>query len=196
MNFMNSIGMCLVCDLWPDVTTDWQVTYYCVAASLFNFGWAAVQVSHMALVPELTPDEHERVVLNSGRYFFTIASNVVVFLALWLFTSGFDLKEKQRYSYLTYSTMAVGVLCTIWFLLLTREPAGETDATGVRIQPVGGTKWKGWFREPGFYKVGFVYMGTRVLVNVSQVYLPFYITDVLHMDSVTLSHYLLFLITP
>lgn len=26
------------------------VIYYAVAASLFNFGWAAVQVSHMALV--------------------------------------------------------------------------------------------------------------------------------------------------
>lgn len=27
-----------------------MVVYYSVAASLFNFGWAAVQVSHMAMV--------------------------------------------------------------------------------------------------------------------------------------------------
>lgn len=51
---------------------------YAIAASLFNFGWAAVQVSHMALVPELTVDEGERVLLNSARYAFTIISNVTV----------------------------------------------------------------------------------------------------------------------
>ena len=41
------------------------------------------QVSHMALVPELSHDEHVRVSLNSARYFFTISSNVLVFIFLW-----------------------------------------------------------------------------------------------------------------
>jgi hypothetical protein len=35
--------------------------YFIVAASLFNVGWAGVQVSHLALIPEITPVQHERV---------------------------------------------------------------------------------------------------------------------------------------
>lgn len=79
-------------------------------ASAFNVGWAAVQVggwwrwrweqarfaqppythptplpapqvSHMCMVPELTHDEGERVMLNSARYAFTILANVMVFVA-------------------------------------------------------------------------------------------------------------------
>lgn len=35
----------------------------------------------MCMVPELTHDEGERVMLNSARYAFTILANVMVFVA-------------------------------------------------------------------------------------------------------------------
>jgi Na+/melibiose symporter-like transporter len=54
--------------------------YYCASASLFNVGWAAVQVSHMSMVPELTVIDNERVALNSARYAFTVLANVAVFV--------------------------------------------------------------------------------------------------------------------
>ena len=41
-----------------------QPVYYGTLAAIFNLGWATVQVSHMALVPELTEDESLRVQLN------------------------------------------------------------------------------------------------------------------------------------
>lgn len=79
-------GTCLPCDLntgldhsggeWAAVKT----ASFAVFASLFNVGWAAVQVSHMAMVPELTHDEGERVMLNTARYAFTILANVMVFV--------------------------------------------------------------------------------------------------------------------
>ena len=37
----------------------------------------------MALLPDLTHDEHERVSLNSARYGFTIFSNAIVFVIFW-----------------------------------------------------------------------------------------------------------------
>jgi Na+/melibiose symporter-like transporter len=54
--------------------------YYAIAASLFNIGWASVQVSHMALVPELHENPAVRTQLNAGRYAFTILSNAAVFI--------------------------------------------------------------------------------------------------------------------
>lgn len=67
---------------------------YAIAASFFNFGWASVQVSHMALVPELSIDESERVLLNSARYGFTIFSNSTVSGKLCLLA----LREKAKTS--------------------------------------------------------------------------------------------------
>lgn len=54
------------------------VVYYCAAASLFNVGWASVQVSHMAMVPELSRKNSVRLLLNSARYAATIFANVLV----------------------------------------------------------------------------------------------------------------------
>lgn len=70
---------CWAADPVPDFTL---FLYYCLAASLFNVGWAAVQVSHMALVPEMSSDPAEHVLLNSARYAATVLSNVAV-RAVW-----------------------------------------------------------------------------------------------------------------
>jgi len=44
-----------------------QLFYYAAFVAIFQFGWAAVQISHLALVPELTPIEHERTELIAIR---------------------------------------------------------------------------------------------------------------------------------
>ncbi|KAF0726233.1 hypothetical protein Ae201684P_001310 [Aphanomyces euteiches] len=101
-----------------------MVVYYCVGASLFNVGWAAVQVSHMAMVPELTPDDNVRCVLNSTRYAFTILSNVLVFL-VFLFllhdVEPLEVPDAKKFTLLTTVSLVVGGICTLWFLIGTTE---------------------------------------------------------------------------
>jgi Na+/melibiose symporter-like transporter len=67
---------------WDDQA--YQLQYYSVVIIAFQFAWASTQVSHLALVPELTLVPTERVVLNSIRSFATIASNVTVFILAWV----------------------------------------------------------------------------------------------------------------
>ena len=45
-----------------------QFVYYGAFIAIFQFGWAAVQVSHLSLITDLTPVSSERVELNSYRY--------------------------------------------------------------------------------------------------------------------------------
>ncbi|RHX99573.1 hypothetical protein DYB36_012616 [Aphanomyces astaci] len=100
------------------------VVYYCVSASLFNVGWAAVQVSHMAMVPELTTNDNVRCVLNSTRYAFTILSNVlvfVVFLFLLHDVAPLEVPDAYKFTLLTTVSLVVGGICTAWFLLGTDE---------------------------------------------------------------------------
>lgn len=42
--------------------------YYIIMAMIFQFGWAAVQLAHMALIPTITYNKDERVILNTIRY--------------------------------------------------------------------------------------------------------------------------------
>lgn len=47
--------------------------------------------------------------------------------------------------------------------------------------------WRNWFSRPDFYQVGLTYMFTRLVVNVSQIYVPFFITLTLDMDSTSVA---------
>lgn len=68
---------CLGCE---GASTWAQFAYYCVFIITFQFGWASVQISHLALIPDLTTKKHQRTELNSIRYAFTVLSNLSVFM--------------------------------------------------------------------------------------------------------------------
>ena len=45
-----------------------QMVYYTAFIIVLQFGWAAVQLSHLAMIPELTSSESEYTLLTSIRY--------------------------------------------------------------------------------------------------------------------------------
>jgi Na+/melibiose symporter-like transporter len=60
---------CFVCDesgFWI------KFLYYSSFIVVFQFGWAAVQVSHVSLITDLTTVSSQRVELNAYRYRFSI----------------------------------------------------------------------------------------------------------------------------
>lgn len=70
--YSNCLG-CEDLDQWS------QLAYYSIFVCIFQFGWACVQISHLALIPDLTTKKHQRTELNSIRYAFTVLSNLTVF---------------------------------------------------------------------------------------------------------------------
>jgi Na+/melibiose symporter-like transporter len=246
-------AICLACE-GGEASGVWQTVYYSAMASLFNFGWAAVQVSHMSMVPELTPSALGQTTLNAARYAMTILSNVAEFCALWAllhWLPGASQYDIRVYRYLAYGTVVVGLAATALFLVFTPSPenlsrrsqappkasrgarrpeatrdsinsdleetddggaddaevgallskggaeedgAGDGDGAG-RESPKFGSRaggvprkgsiqsWSEWFQREDLYVVGANYMFTRLLVNVAQVYLSFYVTVTLRLDS-------------
>ena len=45
-----------------------RAIYYAPIVCIFQFGWAATQVAHMSLIPELAVEEGDIVILNALRY--------------------------------------------------------------------------------------------------------------------------------
>lgn len=234
-------------------------------AALFNVGWAAVQVSHMSMVPELTRDEGERVTLNSSRYFFTVLSNCAVFVVMFFLlpnassepsptgTTDARYTDAKVYSNLSLVVLGVGVACSVFFLTFAREPAlgdlqameqldASDAAAEAKGEKVGGAEsndnssgnrssgdkgfrgdegseggfdapllsslnqegegeepparkgsgaegahydvavWRDWLWVGDFWRVMGVYTAVRLSVNISQVYLTFFVTETLAMD--------------
>lgn len=137
--FLGVFGFCFVCGLLTgrEPTSAEKTASYAIFASLFNVGWAAVQVSHMAMVPELSSDDGERVWLNSARYAFTVLSNCAVFVAMyailhWYKGAGGDAGKSnpQVYQLLTFVVIGIGVCCTFAFLIGTKEKLHGYDSVG------------------------------------------------------------------
>lgn len=55
---------CISCQSAP---SPYQILYFSSFIILFQVGWAAVQIAHLALIPELVSDENDRVGLNAIR---------------------------------------------------------------------------------------------------------------------------------
>ena len=54
--------------LHPGISEEKQAAYYITFMVLVNIGWAAVQISHMSLVPSLTCSIKRRVILDYYRF--------------------------------------------------------------------------------------------------------------------------------
>ncbi|CAC5364905.1 Major facilitator superfamily domain-containing protein 12 [Mytilus coruscus] len=194
---------CIECGNSPDWA---QFIYYAPFVVIFQFGWASVQINHLSLIPDLTPDEGERVELNGMRYAFTVISNLIVFGVFWLL---FDLNEgnkdatmlnhtdSDRFRNLVFIAVAIGIVFSFIFHLIVREKVkcnqefvGEEPGSSENlVSTIEGSMlqktlmtWRCWLKEIQFYQIAVIYMCTRLFVNVSQIYLPLYITETLRME--------------
>ncbi|XP_066926720.1 major facilitator superfamily domain-containing protein 12-like [Clytia hemisphaerica] len=184
------------------------MVYYIPFIVIFQFGWASTQISHLSLIPELTHCQQGKVELNAIRYFATVLSNLVVFFVCFVLfelksskTSGnqdlessLSIADADKFFILATSVVALGVFFMVIFHLFVKEPSctKEIDSVNEEEQEhlVGGAKKpqlaqktvNDWFKTPVFYKVGWLYMMTRLIVNISQVYLAYFVTETLKLN--------------
>ena len=58
--------------------------YYSAFVVLFQFGWATVQISHLSMIPEITPSENKRGSLTAIRNVGTAISSMFVYSTTWI----------------------------------------------------------------------------------------------------------------
>eukprot|EP00164_Ancoracysta_twista_P001093 GFYU01001429.1.p1 GENE.GFYU01001429.1~~GFYU01001429.1.p1 ORF type:complete len:508 (+),score=176.94 GFYU01001429.1:227-1750(+) len=181
-------GDCFLCEIDGDVfkSSTFEVLYYAVFASLFNFGWAAVQVSHMTLVTELSPCESQRCRCNGARFAGTVSASLSVYFLVWAIWEIFpSWAEAAKYETLGICVIVIGLMCTVVLMIGVKEPPpppkkeeGEHDSS---------MTWKDWFSVPLFYWTGMIYMSARILLIVFQTLTTFYVLEALHMPKVSMA---------
>ncbi|KAF2359689.1 Major facilitator superfamily domain [Trinorchestia longiramus] len=99
-----------------------QSVYYCFFVVIFQFGWASVQISHLALIPDLTPKKSQRTELNSIRYAFTVLANLSVFSITYIILGTGEASENSlssgnmaNFTYLSTMTFDSTTMSTMTF---------------------------------------------------------------------------------
>ncbi|XP_028908628.1 major facilitator superfamily domain-containing protein 12 isoform X4 [Ornithorhynchus anatinus] len=201
LSFPFIFNPCLGCG---NSTPEWaSLFYYAPFVIIFQFGWAATQISHLALIPELVTNDHDKVELTAFRYAFTVMANITVYGAAWLLLH-FERGQPQApsstdqlgqhdipvFRNLSLIVVGVGAVFSLLFHVSTKEkrssPLREAPETTERTPLLPAAPkppaqslllWKHWLREPAFYQVGLLYMTTRLIVNLSQTYIAMYLTN-------------------
>ncbi|KAK7075195.1 Major facilitator superfamily domain-containing protein 12 [Halocaridina rubra] len=81
ISFPFIFNACLGCE---DASEGARLGFHLVFVCIFQFGWACVQISHLALIPDLTSKKSQRTELNSIRYAFMVLANLTVFVITFI----------------------------------------------------------------------------------------------------------------
>ncbi|KAL1300183.1 hypothetical protein AAHE18_18G159800 [Arachis hypogaea] len=182
VSFSSVFGGCLPCKIFGSNSKTFETASYSAFAAIFNVGWAATQVSHMSMVTCITLNSTSRVALASCRNAFTMVANLSLYgVALILFSviSGKTYAGvENQYRWIAYLSILIGCCFVGIFHLATKEPrlkVGVHGSVHARIS------WVYWFKRVLYYQVALVYVLTRLVLNVSQAYLAFFVINDLHM---------------
>ncbi|XP_022617604.1 major facilitator superfamily domain-containing protein 12-like isoform X2 [Seriola dumerili] len=131
LSFTFIFNQCLGCD---SLTPQWaSLIYFVPFIIIFQFGWAATQISHLSLIPELVTCEHAKVELTAYRYAFTVIANITVYAVAYLL---FHVQAREDddplsdalgpadipiFRNLALIVLGIGALFSIFFHLGTRE---------------------------------------------------------------------------
>ncbi|KAI6217818.1 hypothetical protein M3Y99_01749900 [Aphelenchoides fujianensis] len=162
----------------------WQILWFAAFIFLFQCGWASVQISHLAMIPELSSCASTRVSMNSYRYAFGVIANLAVFISMYLLLRGDGEKtigpnDLRFFKEISIGVVGVGLVVVLAFYLSVKEPVRCVDrriSLSTETSRIVEMRWKCWFTERNFYLVALLYMFCRLFINISQVYFPFYIT--------------------
>lgn len=170
---------------------------------IFQFGWAATQVSHLSLIPVITPYESERDFLNALRFSIDVVSDIVTYVVVWMI---FDLTPKpagddhkinaewaNKFTWIVLIISCFGAILSFFFHIGVREVKAEENAspdscltddnsTGSSFDrelefPHLDLSWKDWLLETQFYQVGLLYMSARMFQNLSGIFMPLYLQE-------------------
>lgn len=158
-----------------------QMYYYASFIIIFQIGWAAVQISHLSLIPELSEDDHTRTHLTAIRYGFTVFSNLFVYIITWIIlhlTGECDRHQvgptdAWKFRHIVYIVLGLGTLASIIFHISVTEKNNYLRRDQL-LEGESGAHYD-FLRKPHMYQVAGVYMCTRLVVNISQVLIPLYL---------------------
>ncbi|XP_023242368.1 major facilitator superfamily domain-containing protein 12-like [Centruroides sculpturatus] len=168
-------------------SSQWAMVVYLVPlVVIFQTGWAAVQVSHLALIPVITDDSSERDFLNVIRNAFDAVADFSVFTIAWIIfvttvngpTDALSIAEddKTKFMIIVMTIICIGFSTCVIFYLGVKEvtPVQSSTTSIVQRRTLNNRKI---FKEKEFYKIAVIYTTARLFQNFNLVFIPLYLQE-------------------
>lgn len=91
-------------------------------ASVFNIGWASVQISNMSVVNSLTYSTQRRDLLVASRNTFTSVANIFVLTLSLILFAIHGLAPVNQFRILGITICIVGVISSLFYIFVLKEP--------------------------------------------------------------------------
>jgi Na+/melibiose symporter-like transporter len=114
-------------DADPDITTG-KVAFYIAMASLFNVGWASVQIANMSVVNSITYSTQKRDTLVASRNTFTFIANIAVLVTSLILFSITKISAEVQFRILGSIIVAVGLASSLIYMIVLKEPYLSKEA--------------------------------------------------------------------
>lgn len=92
ISFPAIFSTCPYCEEAPSY---WPPLYYAIVVAIFQFAWPLVQIANLAMIPELSRTQKDRMDLTSIRYAASVVSSVIVYIVTWLIIRSKNVDEKN-----------------------------------------------------------------------------------------------------
>eukprot|EP00756_Hemistasia_phaeocysticola_P048693 Hpha_TRINITY_DN230_c0_g1::TRINITY_DN230_c0_g1_i1::g.83709::m.83709 len=186
-------------------TSQWAVSlWYAWWVSLFQIGWATVQIAHLAIIPDLSAGcPQRRTSLNAVRYAATIIATVAVYVAAWVLLSDFNGgkhtgSDLSRANHVQFRVLAISIVAggsvvsIVTFHRGMRDSIKEADYLDEQLSSrkpgaTAGETAKVWLKSAKFWAVAIHYMATRLVTNITQSYLALYLLVTLGMPKTAIA---------
>ncbi|CRK96281.1 CLUMA_CG009703, isoform A [Clunio marinus] len=169
-----------------------KIFYFILFITLFQCGWATVQISHLAILPELSITHKDRSDLNSVRYCMSIFSNITVFTIAWTVlhirnrnSESIGPNDFDKFRNITIFLTAIGILTTIIFegsLSLSkynkrREDKFATSELDDSTSKSSSVEIINVLKDLQLYKIAFLYTFSRLFLVICIIYIPIWLND-------------------
>ncbi|XP_011300652.1 major facilitator superfamily domain-containing protein 12 [Fopius arisanus] len=168
-----------------------SMAIYILSITIFQTGWAAVQISHLSMIPMLTHSPLIRADLTAIRYSAQVSAAVFVFLVTWIVLPTNDesmakLSKQDGYKFrdIVVVITTFGIAATVLFHAFLKaklleivpvasqksdsEAPQRNEAESNRRPRIGVTLLLG---------VALLYVASRLFITLATVYLPLYIEE-------------------
>ncbi|KAK9294440.1 hypothetical protein QLX08_010957 [Tetragonisca angustula] len=174
---------------------------YVLSIAVFQTGWAAVQISHLSMIPALTDSLLARADLTAisdfelygaFRYSAQVGAAVAVFVVTWIVLPANEgammrLAEQDSYKFrnIVLTLTSIGLLATVLFhvflkgnLLENSDPRkGNVEEARRLFDNPQNDRTITWVSTSILLRVAMLYVASRLFITLATVYLPLYIEE-------------------
>ncbi|KAG5879219.1 hypothetical protein JTB14_026717 [Gonioctena quinquepunctata] len=189
-----SVGFCLIFSLKPTTFDTPVLLYYTLVISLFQIGWATVQISHLSIIPEISRSHSHSSDLTAIRYTASVCCSMAVYLITFIILGNngesgvIGPSDFYKFKEIALMITFIGLLASMLFycgLLGTYENEYEIIREAVDdVNNLSNHNGKHFMKSLVIYCVSTMYMASRLFTTLNLIYIPLYINERSALDDV------------